>query len=335
MDARGAPERVRDAHVSDELPDLMRRPWPATAWSRFPSPIGSEAGAVPTDHCARPNHCQCVKCCGYQPRQQNEQQAIDIAQCWSVRRFAPEHIDLVAKNQDLRFTPCAGPQQPNERTTKQSEQLNHRPRASPDSRWFRQAQSFRQGQPSHDPVAASKPEADGELEASSRHRDAAITRRGNDRRDDEGNGLAAAFGARLSRRRGAQAAQAEAWLARRSTAIGSIGSRRGDARPASRQSKAPGGLSAMPRVKIGPALPDREHSTSRSRACAISTSGASARWHAVFGRPAPPHLPRHLLFRVLAYRLQADRLGDLDAESQRLLDGSGSPEEAGKTRRRA
>jgi hypothetical protein len=46
--------------------------------------------------------------------------------------------------------------------------------------------------------------------------------------------------------------------------------------------------------------------------------------------PPPPHLPRHLLFRVLVYRLQADHWGDLDAESQRLLDGTGSPEDAGK-----
>jgi hypothetical protein len=36
------------------------------------------------------------------------------------------------------------------------------------------------------------------------------------------------------------------------------------------------------------------------------------------------------LFRVLAYRLQAHRLGDLDGESRRLLDGSESPEDAGK-----
>jgi hypothetical protein len=35
-----------------------------------------------------------------------------------------------------------------------------------------------------------------------------------------------------------------------------------------------------------------------------------------------------LLFRVLAYRLQADVLGDLDGESQRLLDRSASPQEA-------
>ena len=33
-------------------------------------------------------------------------------------------------------------------------------------------------------------------------------------------------------------------------------------------------------------------------------------------------MPRHLMMRVLAYRLQADRFGDLDAESQRLLNTS-------------
>jgi hypothetical protein len=38
------------------------------------------------------------------------------------------------------------------------------------------------------------------------------------------------------------------------------------------------------------------------------------------------------LFRILAYRLQADHSGDLDGESQRILDRSASPEDA---RRRA
>lgn len=45
-----------------------------------------------------------------------------------------------------------------------------------------------------------------------------------------------------------------------------------------------------------------------------------ARWRTVFRKVPPPTLSRNLLFRTLAYRLQADRFGDLDAESRRILD---------------
>jgi hypothetical protein len=45
-----------------------------------------------------------------------------------------------------------------------------------------------------------------------------------------------------------------------------------------------------------------------------------ARWRTVFRRKAPEHLPRHLLFRILAYRLQSERLGDLDQPTVRMLD---------------
>ena len=43
------------------------------------------------------------------------------------------------------------------------------------------------------------------------------------------------------------------------------------------------------------------------------------RWRNAFGKAAPEHLSRYLLFRIIAYRLQADRLGDLDAETLKLL----------------
>src|SRR3954467_1756868 len=61
-------------------------------------------------------------------------------------------------------------------------------------------------------------------QASSRHRDASIADRNDDRRDDEGNGLAAAFGARLPRRRRAQKAEAEAQFEEDSTVTGSTAS---------------------------------------------------------------------------------------------------------------
>jgi Protein of unknown function (DUF2924) len=52
----------------------------------------------------------------------------------------------------------------------------------------------------------------------------------------------------------------------------------------------------------------------------LDLRGLRARWHSVFRRKAPDHLPRHLLYRMIAYRLQAKRLGDLDRDTQRFLD---------------
>jgi hypothetical protein len=87
----------------------------------------------------------------------------------------------------------------------------------------------------------------------------------------------------------------------------------------------------MARVRIGPTTPDRDTlGVEIARLRGLDADAFRARWHAVTGKPAPPHLPRQLLLRILAYRLQADALGDLDAESRRLLDRSASPEQAGQ-----
>ena len=44
-----------------------------------------------------------------------------------------------------------------------------------------------------------------------------------------------------------------------------------------------------------------------------------SRWQSVTGREAPSHLSRQLLFSMIAYRIQAEALGDLDAVTLRLL----------------
>lgn len=88
----------------------------------------------------------------------------------------------------------------------------------------------------------------------------------------------------------------------------------------------------MPRVSIGPVPLDRERLDGEiARLRDLAVGELRNRWHTVFGRSPPPHLPRHLLFRMLVYKLQAELLGDLDSGSQHLLDHSGSPEKAGQS----
>jgi hypothetical protein len=54
----------------------------------------------------------------------------------------------------------------------------------------------------------------------------------------------------------------------------------------------------------------------------LDLKGLRAYWKGMFRREAPPHVPRHLLFGVLAYRMQADRLGDLEPALRKLLQQS-------------
>jgi hypothetical protein len=52
----------------------------------------------------------------------------------------------------------------------------------------------------------------------------------------------------------------------------------------------------------------------------LDTQALRQRWRSLFRKPAPAHLPRHLLLRMIAYRIQAGALGDLDPETVRFLD---------------
>jgi hypothetical protein len=68
----------------------------------------------------------------------------------------------------------------------------------------------------------------------------------------------------------------------------------------------------------------------------LDLKGLRSRWQSVFGGMAPAHLTRHLLFAVIAYRIQADRFGDLDHATQQVLDRTVAKEaETGMTARLA
>src|SRR3977135_2133305 len=58
----------------------------------------------------------------------------------------------------------------------------------------------------------------------------------------------------------------------------------------------------------------------------LDLKGLRARGRSVLQKPAPDHLPRHRLFAIIAYRIQADRFGDLDHETRQLLNRTGAKE---------
>jgi hypothetical protein len=60
----------------------------------------------------------------------------------------------------------------------------------------------------------------------------------------------------------------------------------------------------------------------------LDLKGLRSRWLSEFQRPPGEQLPRHLLFAIIAYRIQAARLGDLDPATVQVLDRT-DPKESG------
>jgi hypothetical protein len=76
----------------------------------------------------------------------------------------------------------------------------------------------------------------------------------------------------------------------------------------------------MPRARIAAEAPETSSVEAEiARLRGLDVKALRARWRASFGRIAPPQVSRHLLFAMLAYRLQAEEMGDLDAETLRFL----------------
>src|SRR6516165_991689 len=115
--------------------NLGRCLWPAAARSRFPAPTGSETSAMPCDHGRRLENCQRVTHAGHQAIEASENEPIDVAEDKALRRLAPKHIDLMAKNENFGLQRCAGPEQPGHEAPKQPEEVDHRTQYHPIRRY--------------------------------------------------------------------------------------------------------------------------------------------------------------------------------------------------------
>ena len=76
---------------------------------------------------------------------------------------------------------------------------------------------------------------------------------------------------------------------------------------------------------------DTESELRVERVMAMSAEELSRTWRNAVGKPAPVNISKSLSARLLAYRLQVNRHGDLAKEAIRLLDGIADDLAAGKT----
>jgi hypothetical protein len=56
-----------------------------------------------------------------------------------------------------------------------------------------------------------------------------------------------------------------------------------------------------------------------ARLGALDIVGLRLAWRNIFAKTAPTHLPKHLLVRIISYRLQANAYGDLDRKVSQML----------------
>ncbi len=63
----------------------------------------------------------------------------------------------------------------------------------------------------------------------------------------------------------------------------------------------------------------------------LELRGLRARWQTLTGREAPLHLAQYLLFAIIAYRIQADALGDLENKTIQLLNKIGAAQSGTET----
>jgi hypothetical protein len=131
VDARRTPQRIGDADLPDQLPDLgchCRAPWPAP---RFPAPIGSKARAMPAQDRLRPNDRQRTASVREQPTDPTEQQPVGRRKCRSLWPQALQHVDLLSQRQDLCFQTGPRPEQIRNQSKDQLQEIQHRPQDRP------------------------------------------------------------------------------------------------------------------------------------------------------------------------------------------------------------
>src|SRR4030088_2773017 len=88
---------------------------------------------MPADHGLRSDALQSAQQAGPKPIHPGKYQTVDAGERWSLRRFTPQHVELMTKYQDLYLQRRSRSEQSDQRQPNQAKNISHQARASPDS----------------------------------------------------------------------------------------------------------------------------------------------------------------------------------------------------------
>ncbi len=125
MDPGRAPERIFSAHTADQLAELAIDPEPSATPPGLPAPVRAEAASMPAQHSLRLDDDYGIQQRREEPRQPNENQAIDVSQSGALWRLAAQNQHLLAQDEDLGLTRAASSKHRQQRAQNPSQQTKH------------------------------------------------------------------------------------------------------------------------------------------------------------------------------------------------------------------
>src|SRR5262249_48247725 len=100
---------------------------------RFPTPIDSEPRPMPPDRGLWPDHHERRSNIRKQSAEADQYQPVEGVEAQSLRNCPPQDGDLLPQDQVLSFNRRSRSEQPDQQRPNQSEAVQHRAEASPDS----------------------------------------------------------------------------------------------------------------------------------------------------------------------------------------------------------
>src|SRR5262245_52981282 len=98
MDVWCTPEVICTAHRADEIAQLGRDSRPANRFARPLAPVRLEPSMMPADDRLWAENCNRAED-GREPTiEPNKQEAIGVAELWSLRYLPAKHVELLAKD---------------------------------------------------------------------------------------------------------------------------------------------------------------------------------------------------------------------------------------------